>query len=350
MDWSDEDGDDGCEIRASELKPPETSGDAPVLEFGHESWIEKYLKTEKGKMLNMSGEEMYQKLSQYCLSLEDMMKLSFPIPRNDHSVGIGTCDSCEKKIFVDVSGKQVVSEVCVFHSGNFQRKSRAGTRLYDCCPIANPGCQRQESHLVTKTLELPEGFVKTSKKQSKDASDSQLCPRIFAIDAEMCDICVGNRQFAKEIVQLAVVDCVTGLVVYKEIVRPEDPIHNYNTFVHGLKKDQIDSATTTVSEMRKIFLDLVSEDCILVGHDIKSDLRALKVIHYKIVETQHVFPDPRGDHNRFSLRFLLKLKLNIEIDSALHDPADDAFACMFLIHTLLKEAICQDTNPDEFKE
>jgi RNA exonuclease 1 len=329
--WDDEEEGDDFEFRAFHLKHPiQTVPRDPQVDWGsdYETWIQKYMKTIEQERPEMSAEDMYASLKTKVLSIDEMIKLGFPIPRNDWSVGLGTCDRCEKRITVYPSGKQVNTDECRYHKGFFLRHSRAGNRMYSCCPIANPGCVKETSHLITQELELPPGFSKTSRTDKK-------VPGIYAIDCEMCDINLGGGVMAKEVVQLAVVDCITSSVVYKEIIRPEDPIHNCNTFVHGLARQQIETAKISASECRKFFLELVSSESILIGHDIKSDLRALKVVHYNIIETQHAFPHPLGGHNKTSLRNLLKDRLNLEIDSQLHDPADDAFACMFLVHTLL---------------
>lgn len=322
--------DSDYEVRVTDCLAHKTQPAGETTEWSPnvETWVQKFVKRAEGQLPKMTRQEMYHKLQSILIGLEDMIKFGFPIPRNDWSVGLGACDRCEKRIPVDVNGIQVKKEACQHHKGNFLRLSKAGNRLYSCCPIANPGCVEENSHLISKPLELPEGYSKTSEKKT--------FPGIYAIDAEMCDVSLAGGILIKEVVQLAIIDCVSSKVVYKEILRPEDPVYNANTFVHGLTRHQIESAEISVRECRQKFLELISSDSILVGHDIKSDLRALKIVHYKIIDTQHAFPHPLGGNNKMSLRQLLKEKLDLEIDSLLHDPEDDAYACMFLVHSLLK--------------
>jgi RNA exonuclease 1 len=81
-----------------------------------------------------------------------------------------------------------------------------------------------------------------------------------------------------------------------------------------------------------------------VGHSLENDLRALKLVHERCVDTALLFPHPRGLPYKNSLKHLAKrfLKLDIqknktvmgedgkEIVSRGHDSVEDAKAAMKL--------------------
>ncbi|CAI8052425.1 RNA exonuclease 1 homolog [Geodia barretti] len=81
-------------------------------------------------------------------------------------------------------------------------------------------------------------------------------------------------------------------------------------------------------------LGLVGDDTILLGHGLESDLRSLKIIHVRVVDTAIVFPHRRGPPLKRALRNLMKDHLNKIIQDDVdggHDSLEDARACMELM-------------------
>ena len=53
-----------------------------------------------------------------------------------------------------------------------------------------------------------------------------------------------------------------------------------------------------------MFLRIVSQETVLCGHSLDSDLKALKVVHRRCVDTSVLFPHPRGYPLRLKLKTL----------------------------------------------
>ena len=65
--------------------------------------------------------------------------------------------------------------------------------------------------------------------------------------------------------------------VYEQLVLPSKPVIDYNTRFSGLTAKTLKGVTTTIKDVQNHLLHLFSEDTILVGHSLESDLVALKV-------------------------------------------------------------------------
>jgi RNA exonuclease 1 len=62
-------------------------------------------------------------------------------------------------------------------------------------------------------------------------------------------------------------------------------------------------------------LRAVTAETILIGHSLENDLRALKIVHMKCIDTCVMYPHPKGFPYRQSLKFIAKKYLEIDIQS-----------------------------------
>ena len=103
----------------------------------------------------------------------------------------------------------------------------------------------------------------------------------------------------------------------------------------GMTKEKLDPVSTSLGDIQRKLLDLLSPDTILVGHSLDSDLRALKLTHPFIIDTAILYPHPRGPPLKSSLKWLAQKYLSREIqkgDGATgHDSIEDARACLDLV-------------------
>ena len=71
----------------------------------------------------------------------------------------------------------------------------------------------------------------------------------------------------------------------------------------------------------------------LVGHSIESDLRALKLVHFRVVDTAALYPHPKGLPFKMSLKGLAKEFLEQEIQqgggTSGHDSAQVCIGYLF---------------------
>lgn len=159
---------------------------------------------------------------------------------------------------------------------------------------------------------------------------------ICAIDCEMVKTSLpsGLEQF--EVARVTIVDS-SRRVVYDQLVQPAGKVVDYMTQWSGITKDLLKDVQT---DLHQIHLDLIlgqsaliSSSTVLVGHSIECDLKALRIIHNKILDTAVIYMANRASttpaiKNKESLKTLSKRILCRDIQSSRtgHDSAEDALA------------------------
>jgi len=146
---------------------------------------------------------------------------------------------------------------------------------------------------------------------------------LIAVDCEMVDTCAG-----KELARVSLVD-YNGRVLYDSIVLPENEIEDYLTQYSGITRKMMMECKKTFREAQKDILKFLDEESILVGHAIDNDLRCMKLIHNRIIDTSDIFPHPNGHPSKHSLVFLLQRVIRASLDrEGGHDSVDDARATL----------------------
>eukprot|EP01032_Pedospumella_encystans_P015402 gene15402-17618_t len=193
------------------------------------------------------------------------------------------------------------------------------------------------------------GWVTTSPLSSS-VSTSTHCSAVSpvlvaAIDCEMCDTAQGS-----ELTRISVLS-FEGAVLLDTLVKPKNEITNYQTQYSGITEDMLRDVTMTLEQVQVALLRLFSATTILIGHSLDSDLRALRLVHSKCVDTALIYPHPRGFPMRLKLKKLAEdyLQLRIQNNTAKgHDSTEDAKAALQL--ALLKGAngpLFGVKNPDQ---
>jgi len=149
-------------------------------------------------------------------------------------------------------------------------------------------------------------------------------PHLIAIDCEMCE--------TEEGFELARVSAVApdGSVLLDELVRPARRVLNYHTRFSGITAEKLSGVETTLERAREMLLELVHAETLLVGHALENDLRALRLLHARVVDTGVLYPHPAGPPYRTALRNLSYKFLRRTIQEGDHDSVDDARAAMDL--------------------
>lgn len=151
---------------------------------------------------------------------------------------------------------------------------------------------------------------------------------VLALDCEMVKTEGDNFELAR----ISIVNW-DGEVVLDELVKPPRPVVDYLTAYSGMTAELLEPVTTTMEDIQKRLLDILTPRSILIGHSLNSDLNALKLTHPFIVDTTTIYPHPRGPPLKCSLKWLCQKYLGRQIQksTAGHDSVEDARAVLDLV-------------------
>jgi hypothetical protein len=102
-----------------------------------------------------------------------------------------------------------------------------------------------------------------------------------------------NTDQGKELARVSVVN-ERFETLLDELVKPDNPVLDYCTTYSGISEASLRDVTTTLADVQKKFLSLMTPDTILVGHSLENDLRVLELIHRRIIDTSVLYPHPEG--------------------------------------------------------
>eukprot|EP01125_Pyxidicula_operculata_P015033 TRINITY_DN5080_c0_g1_i2.p1 TRINITY_DN5080_c0_g1~~TRINITY_DN5080_c0_g1_i2.p1 ORF type:complete len:360 (-),score=84.28 TRINITY_DN5080_c0_g1_i2:23-1102(-) len=165
----------------------------------------------------------------------------------------------------------------------------------------------------------------TEESPFKEFSKFEKNPKSLNLVALDCEMCKTNEGF--ELTRIAVVD-ENEKVLLDQYVKPKNPIIDYLTQYSGVTEAHLSNVTTTLEDIHTTLKNWISEDTILVGHSLENDLKALKIVHTKVIDTSVLFPAGEGSKNK--LKFLSLKFLNWPIQDGSHDPTQDAIAALKL--------------------
>ncbi|KAH8130215.1 hypothetical protein ACSS6W_005421 [Trichoderma asperelloides] len=152
--------------------------------------------------------------------------------------------------------------------------------------------------------------------------------KYVAIDCEMVGVGPGGHESA--LARISIVD-FHGRQIYDSYVKPVERVTNWRTAVSGISQKEMRFARD-FSEVQKEVDDII-KDKILIGHDIKHDLDALKLSHSpRNIRDTAKYPAFKkyGNGRKPALKVLAKEILGIEIQSGPHSSTEDARATMLL--------------------
>lgn len=160
------------------------------------------------------------------------------------------------------------------------------------------------------------------------AADGVPAGKYVAIDCEMVGIGEGGHDDA--VARVSIVD-FHGRQVYDSYVRPRARVVDWRTHVSGVSPRHMAEART-FDEVHGQVADLL-KGRIVVGHDVKHDLRVLELDHSaKMIRDTSKFSGFRkyGHGPKPALRVLAREILGVEIHNGQHSSIEDARVAMLL--------------------
>ncbi|XP_070195418.1 RNA exonuclease 1 homolog [Littorina saxatilis] len=300
----------------------------------------------------MTAAELYQKLLKYAMTEEQLKDNGYPFPDPETPgkvVILGkryretdkllksnerTCTRCGKRFIVNSDGSYAFSEECVYHWTRAYPRKKSGfiQHIYNCCnsDTSTKGCQVASNHVHEQNkIDEMSGFMRTMPHSpTRDGNYG-----IYALDCEMV-----YTQGGLELARVTVVD-VEGETVYESLVQPFHPVVDFNTRFSGISAADLKGVETTRTDVQAILLNRFSDETILMGHSLESDLFALKLMHMTVVDTSVVFPHRLGPPYKRALKSLMleTFQKIIQCDDGGHDSKEDAVACLQLMKWRIKE-------------
>lgn len=302
---------------------------------------------------HMYGICLYELLKKYILTRDDLEKNGYPLMDDNKLVYISknayyyrplskkrngdkfVCMNCRSEFEVNKHGMPIVTLTkCIYHSGKLKFERAKNEKFWLCCYKRQheSGCESSIYHMPDKFDEdALENFVMTkSKKYDKKAE----IPNFYALDCEMV-----NTTFGIEIVRVTVINH-EGEEVYESKVKPFNTILDYKSKYSGITEESLKYCTKRLSDVQQDLLKMFDKDSILIGHSLESDLKALKMVHYNVVDTSIMYPHKYGPPYKWGLKLLAEQHLQRIIQSEEgHDSKEDALASLDLVWKKLKEDV-----------
>ncbi|KAH9951613.1 Rexo1 protein [Amylocystis lapponica] len=288
-------------------------------------------------------------IENHVLSVDEMERWGYIVDtpageggsRPSEAGSIKTCERCGQPFKVK---RREEADECVFHWGRpFTSKADGERRrVYNCCSrsFGEEGCARgphvfydsspEDLHLrhafsFTRPASLPD----SSGEGPSIATDTAL--DIVAMDCEMIYTTGGMR-----VARVSVVDS-TGKEVFDELVRMDDGVEviDYNTRFSGITPEAHASALLPLAAIRASLDALINSRTIIIGHGLENDLKTLRMLHHRCVDTAIMFPHPSGPPYRRALRALAKDFLGKTIQTGGgttgHSSVEDSVATLDLV-------------------
>ncbi|KAI6174623.1 RNA exonuclease 1-like protein [Aphelenchoides bicaudatus] len=240
-----------------------------------------------------------------------------------------TCCRCGTEYQLRPDGTFISSQDCIFHWKRAFKKriNRTMETRYGCCDsdLTVKGCVVHPHHVCqTMRRQALTEFARTPPQSGPNDHRSR---KVYAIDCEMVYTTWGIS-----LARLTMVDWNDELVL-DVLVKPKETIIDCNTKFSGLTIDVLENAECDLEKARRKLFEFVNSETILIGHSLESDLRSLRLVHRRIVDTAIVYPHRLGPPMKRALRNLASdyLQKIIQEDVEGHCSKEDASTCMQLM-------------------
>jgi RNA exonuclease 1 len=141
---------------------------------------------------------------------------------------------------------------------------------------------------------------------------------VVALDCEMIYTTGGFR-----VARVSIVDG-SGKEVFDQLVRMDDGVHvmsvlllflpflwilkpnlrDFNTRFSGITEENYATALLPLASIREMLNTYLDSNTILIGHALDNDLKTLRILHHKCIDTALLFPHRSGAPYRRALKDL----------------------------------------------
>ncbi|KAJ7590943.1 hypothetical protein C8J56DRAFT_934282 [Mycena floridula] len=226
---------------------------------------------------------------------------------------LANCERCGQPFQVRRDPGQ---DECFYHHGKAYGRKIGGERIrvYTCCGKSlsdADGCTRGP-HVFNESdpvdLHARHAFSFLSDPTAADPSCLDFA-RISAVDG-------------------------SGKEIFDELVRMDDGVE-IMCAIPFFSPETHCKALLPLASIRKSLDSFINSETILIGHGLENDLRTLRIIHHKCVDTAILFPHKSGAPFRRSLKDLVREHLNQVIQqgdgTTGHSSVEDCVAALNLV-------------------
>jgi RNA exonuclease 1 len=189
-------------------------------------------------------------------------------------------------------------------------------RIYSCCSRVydSEGCSHGPHVFYESKVEELHSRHPFSLLAPESSSTSVL--DVVALDCEMIYTTGGFR-----VARVSIVDG-SGKEVFDQLVRMDDGVHvmsvllvflpfpwilkeihrDFNTRFSGITKENYATALLPLASIREALNTYLDSNTILIGHALENDLKTLRILHHKCIDTALLFPHRAGAPYRRALK------------------------------------------------
>ncbi|CAI5453931.1 unnamed protein product [Caenorhabditis angaria] len=245
----------------------------------------------------------------------------------DKDEKIRTCSRCKTDYELENNGTGEFNH-CIYHPKGVRFDNTLNCMIRNCCGEIEgdtKGCRADNKHIHNQWFaEELENFTSTSRPTHQEDPRSR---SIYALDCEMVSTLEGLA-----LARLSVVNS-DGNLALDVRVKPPTKVVDPMTEFSGLTLEDIEAAEDDLQSCQQKFFELVNSETILIGHSLESDLKALRLVHYNIIDTAILY---KTGKNKPALKMLASKVLGKSIQSENpetfgHDSEEDARTCIDLI-------------------
>ncbi|KAJ6262688.1 hypothetical protein Dda_1244 [Drechslerella dactyloides] len=267
------------------------------------------------------------------------------------------CERCKSRFQVlpqkhAETGLWTTNGKCVHHHGKAWAVERGGPRVWQCCQQVvgeTLGCIDLPTHVYNvknpPRLAVLWQFVDTPAATTTTTTET--IEKAVCLDCEMAYTTEGF-----EIIRLTATRFPTYETIIDVLVQPFGEVLDLNTRFSGVTPEQWDAApfykvgaqtaspaekpTDKPTDLQKVLNPMYARDLlfeyidastILIGHSLENDLKCMRIIHPRVVDTAILYPR-RNMPARYSLKWLVKNHLGRYIQATDtgkgHDSKEDA--------------------------